>query len=296
VDEFTTVGVSQSIGIAWDSEGRLYVASFNGAFVRRFDTEGNDLGLFVSTNLQGPTNIWFDDNGDLMVMDWSGLAIRRFNENGFFQQNVVLGLSEPEGVEFLDNGDILVGNGGSSSVRQYDADGRFVGDFVPSGSGGLVKPNALRFRTVSDLRINAGMNDAWFNPETAGQGLLVVVFPDREEVFVAMFTYDTERPPEDVTAHLGEPGHRWFTAQGPFSGNRAELDVTLTRGGVFDAAEPAPTNEPRYGTMTLQFTDCNNLKVTYDLPGPDVAGEIPMTRIVEDNVVLCEELSALDAP
>jgi hypothetical protein len=48
--------------------------------------------------------------------------------------------------------------------------------------------------------------------------------------------------------------------------------------------------------MTLQFTDCNNLKVTYDLPGPGVSGEIPMTRIVDDNVVLCEELSALDAP
>ena len=257
---------------------------------------GNDLGLFVSTNLQGPTNIWFDDDGDLLVMDWSGLAIRRFNENGFFQQNFVLGLSEPEGVEFLDNGDILVGNGGSSSVRQYDTDGAFVRDFVPPGSGGLVKPNALRFREVSNLRINAGMNDAWYNPDTAGQGLFVVVFPDLEQMFVAMFTYDTVRPPDDVMAHLGEPGHRWFTAQGAFSGNRAELDVTLTQGGIFDAAEPQPTTDPEYGTMTLEFTDCSNLTVSYDLPGPGVSGEIPMTRIVDDNVALCEALNAPGGP
>jgi hypothetical protein len=113
-------------------------------------------------------------------------------------------------------------------------------------------------------------------------------------VFVAVFTYDTERPPEDVVAHLGEPGHRWLTAQGPFSGNRAELNVTLTRGGVFDAAEPAPTNDPDYGSMILEFADCNNLTVTYDLPGPGVSGEIPMTRIVDDNVAMCEALSAMD--
>ena len=69
VDDFTSVGVSQSIGVDWDSTGNLYVSSFNGNNVRKFDSNGNDMGLFINSNLQGPTNIWFDDNGDLLVLN-----------------------------------------------------------------------------------------------------------------------------------------------------------------------------------------------------------------------------------
>ena len=39
--------------------------------------------------------------------------------------------------------------------------------------------------------INAGLNDAWFNIDTAGQGLLIATFPERGEMFVAWFTFDT---------------------------------------------------------------------------------------------------------
>jgi len=49
---------------------------------------------------------------------------------------------------------------------------------------------------------------------------------------------NVERPPESVTALLGEPGHRWLTAQGPYDGNSANLTVYLTEGGVFVSAEP----------------------------------------------------------
>ena len=54
------------------------------------------------------------------------------------------------------------------------------------------------------LVINAGLNDAWFNPKTAGQGFFFTVFPESKQMFLSWFTYDTERPPEDVTAILGE--------------------------------------------------------------------------------------------
>jgi len=33
---------------------------------------------------------------------------------------------------------------------------------------------------------------------------------------MAWFTHDTERPDTGVEAILGEPGHRWLTAQGPY--------------------------------------------------------------------------------
>ena len=61
-------------------------------------------------------------------------------------------------------------------------------------------------------KITPGLDDAWFNKTTNGQGLLITVFPDIKQMFLAWFTFNVERPPEDVTAFLGEPGHRWLTA------------------------------------------------------------------------------------
>ncbi len=68
--------------------------------------------------------------------------------------------------------------------------------------------------TTSLKRMNAGLNDAWFNSETSGQGFFVTVFPEIGYVSLSWFTYDTERPADHVTANLGEPGHRWLNALG----------------------------------------------------------------------------------
>jgi beta-glucanase (GH16 family) len=143
-----------------------------------------------------------------------------------------------------------------------------------------------------EFSINAGLNDAWFNPVTPGQGFLLTVFPDRKELFLAWFTYDTERPPEEVAANLGEPGHRWLTAQGPFDGNRADLTIFSTQGGVFDSAEPATETDPGgIGSMTVEFADCHEGLISYEIPSLAIAGEIPVQRITNDNVASCEALS-----
>jgi len=142
------------------------------------------------------------------------------------------------------------------------------------------------------FRITNGLNDAWFNFDTSGQGLLITVFPDRGEIFLAWFTYDTERPPEDVTAFLGEPGHRWLTAQGTYDGDTATLTLYLTEGGVFDSPEPvAETDLAGYGTMIIQFAHCNSGLVTYHIESLDISGDFPIERLALDNVPLCEELS-----
>jgi hypothetical protein len=142
-----------------------------------------------------------------------------------------------------------------------------------------------------DFQINSGLNDAWYNPATEGQGFLISVFPEIKQMFLAWFTFETERPPEDVTAHLGEPGHRWLTAQGPYDGDTANLTILVTEGGVFDAAEPAAsTNLAGDGTMTIEFADCTEGLVNYEISSLGISGEIPIQRIVLDNVPLCESL------
>ncbi|MBE0538811.1 MAG: T9SS type A sorting domain-containing protein [Ignavibacterium sp.] len=153
VDDFTTVGVPQSIGIDWDSNGNLYVSSYTGHTVRKFDQNGNDLGLFVNSNLLGPTNIWFDDNGDLLVSDYNGTAVKRFDSDGNYLSDFITGIHFSEGVDLFPNGNILIGNGSTSSVKLFDSSGNYIKDFITSGSGGLMTPNAVVIREIDPLSV-----------------------------------------------------------------------------------------------------------------------------------------------
>ena len=108
-----------------------------------------------------------------------------------------------------------------------------------------------------EFEINAGLNDAWWDPETSGQGFFITVFPDGGTLFLAWFTYDTERPPDDIEAFLGEPGHRWLTAFGAIEGNIAVLEVETTSGGLFDQSPPGaltvPGRDDYHRVRRLQF-------------------------------------------
>lgn len=157
--------------------------------------------------------------------------------------------------------------------------------------------NEVGFRiAASDIeglafQINSGLNDAWYNPATDGQGFLIAVFPQMKQVFVAWFTFDKERPAEGVEAILGDPGHRWLTAQGSFEGDTAELLIYATSGGVFDTTSPVPESEA-VGTMTIEFANCSEGLLSYTIENPDMSGTIPIQRIVGDNIALCETLTA----
>ncbi len=143
----------------------------------------------------------------------------------------------------------------------------------------------------SAIPFNAGLNGSWFNAGTSGQGIFLEVFPDIPLIFIAWFTYDTSQAPDGAVAVIGHPNHRWLTAQGGFDGTTAVLDVTLTTGGLFD--DPAPTSNSEsgsYGTITISFQDCANGTMEYDLPGLGLSGSIPLTRIANDNVSLCEQI------
>ncbi|MCH7506865.1 MAG: DUF3179 domain-containing protein [Proteobacteria bacterium] len=157
----------------------------------------------------------------------------------------------------------------------------------------LLASQPVKAESQPILELNAGLNDAWFNPATGGQGFFIIVFPEIKQVFLAWFTYDTERPAEDVVALLGEPGHRWLTAQGPYDGNTANLTIFVTEGGVFDSAEPAAaTDLAGDGTITLEFADCTEGLVNYEITSLGISGEIPIQRIVPDKIALCEALAA----
>ena len=200
-------------------------------------------------------------------------------------------VTDPTGPDSNSNGDVVFRGGGEEAWINRSASR--IG-----GSKSIVEGNGVGFRIATSsiaslpFKITNGLNDAWFNFDTNGQGLLITVFPDIEQMFLAWFTYDTERPPEDVMAFLGEPGHRWLTAQGPYDGDTATMTIYVTKGGVFDAEEPVPTTDlDGDGTMTLVFADCENGLVTYHITSLDIDGVFPISRLALDNVPMCEILS-----
>jgi hypothetical protein len=158
VDEFTSVGVTQSIGMDWDSAGNLYVSSFGGAFVRKFDANGNDLGIHINSDLSGPTNIYID--GDfILVLDWNDGIVQRFDlATGAFVDTFITGLTNPEGIDRLPNGNYLIGDNGTNSVKEFDSSGTFLGEYTQGGD--LITPNAVVLRDailgVSETEYNRG--------------------------------------------------------------------------------------------------------------------------------------------
>ena len=146
--------------------------------------------------------------------------------------------------------------------------------------------------------LNAGLNDAWFQKITTGQGFFITIFPDKALLSIAWFTWDTELPAAATTgrasegagplANVGDDGHRWLTGAGDIIGNKAVMPIRVASGGLFDT----PTDITRVddGTFEVEFNKCNEGKVTYDMPSKDLHGVIPIRRVADDNVVLCEAL------
>jgi len=146
---------------------------------------------------------------------------------------------------------------------------------------------------LSTFQLGPGLNDAWYNPLTDGQGFFITVFPDLKTVSLAWFTYDTQLPPEDAEADLGDPGHRWLTALGPISGNQAVMNINLTSGGLFDTASEVQHTTPTGsdGALILKFDSCNSGTVEYDIPSINRQGSVPIRRVANDNIALCKMLN-----
>lgn len=138
------------------------------------------------------------------------------------------------------------------------------------------------------MAINEGLSGAWFELATSGQGIVLEVFPDLRQVFLAWFTFDVEPPFDPDAAVLGDASQRWVTAQGAYEDGDSEVELSVinTTGGLFDQAAPGQGSEPDYGTLTLTFQDCATATLDYVLPAGQVTGSIPLGR-VPDNVLTC---------
>ena len=176
--------------------------------------------------------------------------------------------------------------GQGQMTYSFDEDGRqgqFPMQRVIPGSDNVCE--GLSGNTTQAVDINAGMDGAWFDPDTPGQGFFIDAHPDPEGgnfIFVSWFTYG-----DDTVS-----GQRWLTAQGSFEGSIAEIDVFETTGGSFD--DPQATSTTNVGTMSIDFADCSNALLTYALPANGIEGDNAITRVIPGSQALCEELSGAE--
>lgn len=128
---------------------------------------------------------------------------------------------------------------------------------------------------------NDGWDGAWYDEGSPGQGFLVDVKtnPGAEDfIFLAWFTYGDQ----------ANSGQRWLTAQGPFAGSGAEIPVYESTGGRFD--DPQSVTTTSVGSLIIDFLDCSNAQISYNLDEGSVQGSIDLVRAVPGTESFCEGL------
>ena len=93
---------------------------------------------------------------------------------------------------------------------------------------------------------------------------------------------------ESARSRVSDAGHRWLTALGGFEKNRAVLNISVASGGIFDTATAIDYADG--GTITLTFDSCSAGVVEFDIPSIDQTGSMPIQRVANDDIAVCEAL------
>lgn len=147
-DRAFTGNLPAPLGHAWDTSGNLYVACFSSKDIRKFDRDGQLLGVVSPPgDLKGPSNLWFDGSGNLFVADWEEGRIKRFRPDGagfVFDSLFAEGFARLEGVAIGPDGYLYACDWQLNLVKKLDAaTGSQIGVYLETG--GMQHPNALVF-------------------------------------------------------------------------------------------------------------------------------------------------------
>ncbi|MCX7553745.1 DUF4397 domain-containing protein [Marinicella sp. S1101] len=202
-----------------------------------------------------------------------------------------LNVSTPDGsARLIDLAPVTLGAGDVVTVFAIgDGANQELGFFALFGDGS----SAALATEPPFTSLTAGLNGSWYNPATNGQGFSIEVFPELGSMSIAWYTFDTTFADGNETAVVGEPNHRWLTAQGPFDGTRGELIVYLTEGGIFN--QDNAVNLTEVGTLNIDFNDCRTAMVDFTLDDSGLTGMIPIQRISGSTVEFCESTLAVPA-
>jgi hypothetical protein len=285
----------------------LLICGVDGGCTIAQDESGNEITFEFAWGLA------IDHLDRAIIADWGTRRILACEHNascsvllGFDAPNYLPlppgAFSEPKDVSIDAEGRIYVAEG-RLQICDLDQDQCYIvegyrGDHLTVGPDDLIYVTneekdeviVLRLLELSNkFPINPGLNGPWYDPESPGQGFFVNVYPETKGFFLGWFTYDLELPTEAGSSVLGDPGHRWLTAQGHYKEDTAYLETFLTTGGRFLSSAPAAATNPA-GEVKVTFQNCREAVLEFDLES--VAGQASLVRITDENVATCEELAA----
>ena len=118
--ELVADGFSAPTGIAFDSQGNMYVSNWSGGSVIKVSADGRK-SIFVS-NLGSPSGLAFDKRGTLYVADYKQ-SIYKVTPDG--NKSILTDkLKTPTGISFAKNGSLLVANRSSNEIASISMDGK----------------------------------------------------------------------------------------------------------------------------------------------------------------------------
>jgi hypothetical protein len=124
-----------------------------------------------------------------------------------------------------------------------------------------------------------GQSGAWYNPEQPGHGLSVeVISPERAVVF--WNTFDSQ----------GDPV--WLYIDGTIDGNVIVGDAYYVEGMVWGVFDPSTKNVRSWGTVTLEFNDCNSAELVWNSEFPEYGqGQLRLSRLTSIHGLACHQFT-----
>jgi len=143
-DFLTGTAMSSPYQILFHNDGLAYVSMYASGSIDRFNaTTGAFVDVFA-TGLSNPTGIIFSSDGGLLVSSANGHVVKFAGGTGalignFITQDGTNVMSNPGDLHFGPNNDLFVTHGVTDTVKRFSstATNTFLGDFFPSGSGGI---------------------------------------------------------------------------------------------------------------------------------------------------------------
>ncbi len=213
------------------------------------------------SNMEGNTSLYPTFPGVSVTQGGNGLYIRLANDpNTFFSTTYAL---NP-----LINSDVFVLENFYGGATQLDygkvltltVDNLRIGDPNRLTNFNLPNYNPSDYTAASQpLPISGYMTGAWYDPAHSGEGIQVEVgeqgtpgTANDRYIVLAWYTYDPQGLPY------------WLYGLGSFTaGDRtANVQMIYSTGGGFGGTF-SNANTPPWGTISVQFPDCNTMKFSY---------------------------------
>lgn len=136
-------------------------------------------------------------------------------------------------------------------------------------AGALLSP-------VADAALPAGISGTWFNPDQSGHGLSIEILP-ANRALTFWYSYD----------HDGNP--LLLYVDGTIHSNRIEGVAYAPQGMRFGEFDPDALQKPVWGTLTIEFDDCNNGTLQWDSTLPEFgSGSMPLIRLSAIDGLACD--------